>query len=36
MNLPTAIVLATAIFCGTQLTIVLIAFWWAATRRPGS
>jgi hypothetical protein len=36
MTLPTAIVLATAIFCGTQLIIVLMAFGWAASRRHGS
>jgi hypothetical protein len=34
MNLPTAIVLATAIFCGTQLAIFLIALRWK-NRHPG-
>jgi hypothetical protein len=33
MTLPAAIVIATAMVCGTTLVVVVAAFIWAATHR---
>jgi hypothetical protein len=33
MSLPTAIVTATGMICGTVLLVVLVSFIWAATHR---
>lgn len=33
MTLPTAIVIATGMICGTVLLVVIAAFIWAATHR---
>jgi hypothetical protein len=33
MSLPTAIVMATAMICGTVLIVVIAAFIWASTHR---